>query len=105
LNSSFEVQSASGKRAWLVLTSVEDLNKTPTRDAAVLGAPAPQRFNATPRTDTFALHFYCAGDSLVQDTYTVSHATLGKFDLLIVPLGVSTYVAVFNRLVGPASRA
>ena len=50
----------------------------------------------------FSLFFTCADLALPQQTYRVSHARLGEFDLGLVPVrrqrGDIAYQAAFNRL-------
>jgi hypothetical protein len=89
VNSSFAVRSQAAARSWLVLLSVEDLTAAP--DALHAGQP---------RFDTFALHFYGAGEPLSQNTYELEHATLGRFSLFVVPSGASKYTATINRFTG-----
>jgi hypothetical protein len=103
VNSGFEVLSASGDRNFLVLTKVESPNQAETVSEANFAVRLPRRNRPTPRTESFALNFYGSGPKLPQDTYTLTHASLGTFNLFIVPSG-NSYVAVFNRLVGPGSR-
>jgi hypothetical protein len=104
VNSSFTVQLATGTHAYLVLGSVEDLNRKADSDESAMAVPPPRRRSFTPQTDSFALHFYGAGAGLSQQTYTVEHDSLGRFELFLVPSGPSSYTATFNRLVGPGSR-
>lgn len=104
VNSSFEVHSAPGQSAFLVLTSVKSLANSQDPGIANFAVP-PRRPASAPNTDAFALHFYnAAGTTLGQGTYGMKHETLGAFDLFIVPSGASGYVAVFNRLMGPRPR-
>jgi hypothetical protein len=93
------VKLQDGTRAWLVLLRVEESNTTAFIDQASMAVRPPHARILPPRTESFAVHFYGAGASLGQDTYTVDHATLGTFDLFLVPSGPSSYTAVFNRLV------
>jgi hypothetical protein len=104
VNSGFEVRTASGDRNYLVLASVEDLKIAEPVSEANIAVRAPRPSAAAPRTETFALHFYGSGPKLPQDTYKVTQASLGTFDLFIVPSG-NSYLAVFNRLVGRGARA
>jgi hypothetical protein len=56
-----------------------------------------------PGLDAFSLVFRAPRSvSLAQDTYTVKHAILGTFALMLVPVGREHvhYEAVFNRLRG-----
>jgi hypothetical protein len=59
---------------------------------------------AKKRGECFSLLFLgAANTALRQQTYTVEHGSLGKFALLVVPMGkgrpgASYYEAVFNRL-------
>jgi hypothetical protein len=103
VNSSFEVRLSSGDRNFLVLASVADCDSVKAVSEANFAVPAPHHRTPAPRTEAFALNFYGTGPKLPQDTYTVIHQSLGTFDIFIVPSG-NSYVAVFNRLVGPASR-
>lgn len=102
VNTSFEAVADNGESTWLTLTSVDDLtSQTAEMNVAVWGAlPVPPRL-APPRLDVFALNFYGPPGSLTQATYTITHATLGTFPLLLVPAGYSSYAAIINRLVGP----
>ena len=104
LNSSFEFRSASGDRNFLILTGVEDFQYAAPVSEANFAVRPPRRHSIVPRTETFALNFFGTGTNLLQGTYTVSHASLGTFDLFIVPSG-NSYCAVFNRLVGQRPRA
>jgi hypothetical protein len=103
VNSSFEIQTASGDRNFLVLASVDDFNNSEPVSEANFAVRPSRRTTPTPRTEAFALNFYGTGPKLLQNTYTVTHATLGAFDLFLVPSG-NSYVALFNRLVGRAGR-
>jgi hypothetical protein len=103
VNSSFEVRSASGDRSFLVLANVEGLNPDETVSEANFAVRPPRRRAPAPRTEAFALTFFGTGPELLQNTYALTHQSLGTFDLFIVP-SVNSYVAVFNRLLGPASK-
>jgi hypothetical protein len=104
INSSFELRSASGDRSYLVLASVSEFNQTQTASAANFAVRPPRQRTPSPRTEAFALTFFGTGPKLAQATYSVHHGSLGTFDLFIVPSGDSSYVAVFNRLVGQKPR-
>ena len=83
LNSVFQIQTAAGNVA-VTLTSVDDL-------------PAPSG------GECFALHFVGGSDPFAQNTYVVSHPSLGTFNLFLVPAGADENgaqkcVATINRL-------
>ena len=102
VNTSFTLQTGPDTRTWLVLASVEDLNKgTPTPSYTSMTFGAQRARTTVPRTDSFALHFSGTGDELPQGTYPVQHATLGSFDLFVVPAGPNACAATFTRLIGP----
>ena len=105
VNSSFAVHLPNGERAFLVLTSVEKPNNSPVVDVAGMAVPPPRHRNPVPRTDVFTLNFFTTGATFRQGTYQVEHATLGSFDLFLVPSGNTGYAAPFNRLLGPERRA
>jgi hypothetical protein len=104
INSSFELRSASGDRNFLVLASIKDFNQTQTGSEGSLAVRPPRQRMPLPRTEAFALKFFGTGPKLPQATYSVTHGTLGTFDLFVVPSGDSSYMAVFNRLVALTGR-
>jgi hypothetical protein len=104
INSSFELRSASGDRNYLVLASIKDLSGTPTGPEPNFVVRPPRQRVPSPRTEAFALKFFGTGPKLPQATYSVTHGTLGTFELFVVPSGDSSYMAVFNRLVGRTGR-
>ena len=89
LNSIFQLQTVSGIVA-VTLTQVDDM-------------PAPKG------GECFSLLFRGGSRALLQDTYTITHPSLGTFALLLVPSGsdqngAQGYVATINRL-SPADLA
>jgi hypothetical protein len=83
LNSIFQLQTAFGVVA-VTLTQVDDL-------------PSPRN------GETFALVFRGGSRALRQDTYALTHPSLGTFSLLLVPTGADRngaqgYMATINRL-------
>jgi hypothetical protein len=88
IGSGFFTQTPAGAPAVLILTAVRDMT-----------LPSPQA--VAPVLDTFALEFYDGGEPLPQETYQFQHAVFGSISFLIVPSGVSAYVAIFNRIKGP----
>jgi Domain of unknown function (DUF6916) len=92
LNTKFSFDHPEIPSATLKLVEVNDLTPTESRRSAA----------ATGR-ECFAVLFKGAGNTaLRQETYTVSHAALGKFEMFVVPIGHKRdgryYEAVFNRL-------
>jgi len=84
LQSSFVANSGATKTTWLTLIAVKDAS-TP----------------GVTKTDAFTLYFQGVGEPLKQETYPLTHPSLGRFRLFIVPAGNSTYAATINHLVGP----
>lgn len=83
LNSVFQIQTASGNVA-VTLTSVDDM-------------PAPQG------GECFSLLFVGGSEALSQNTYVVTHPSLGTFQLFLVPAGADQNgaqkcVATINRI-------
>jgi hypothetical protein len=92
LNSTFNVSSGASETVKMRLVEVSDL-----RTAAVKKSPAMRG------RECFSTVFLGPRKApLKQDTYTVEHTALGKFPVLIVPVGESEqglyYEAIFNRL-------
>lgn len=92
LNTTFSVGTGASPSVRMKLVEVNDL-----RSAKVKESPAMRG------RECFSLLFTGPRDaSLKQDTYRVEHSALGKFPLLIVPIGESRqgflYEALFNRL-------
>jgi hypothetical protein len=76
--------TANGSTAVVRLVSVRDLRSDKTRQGG---------------KECFSLLFSgAAGSSLPQATYRINHRALGKFQLLVVPVGTNSYEAVINRL-------
>jgi hypothetical protein len=89
VNTTFRIQSKTAKPVDVKLIEVKDVGPIPD-----------QRKSGK---ECFSLLF--TGQPLLrQDTYTIDHAELGKFALLLVPVGKdkkgSYYEAVINRLNG-----
>ncbi|HKE29224.1 MAG TPA: hypothetical protein VKB88_43030 [Bryobacteraceae bacterium] len=100
VNSSFETVDSRGSRSWFTLTSVVDATNLQSEANRSAWAVLPKRpAVAPPNLDCFLLTFY-GPPGLTQDTYTLTHTSLGTFPLLLVPGETSSYVAVINRLVG-----
>jgi hypothetical protein len=83
LNSVFQLHTVSGVVA-VTLLNVDDM--------------APPKGG-----ECFSLLFRGGGSALRQDTYTIDHAALGTFKLLLVPVGTDDngaqgYLATINRL-------
>jgi hypothetical protein len=87
LNTMFSIRSKRARITQVKLIEVKNAGPTPDRDV--------------PGKECFALLFR-GPHRLLQDVYTIEHAALGKFDLLLVPVGKdkkSTYYeALINRL-------
>jgi hypothetical protein len=87
LNTTFRIQPNMAKPVDLRLIEVKDVGPIPDQ--------------RKPGKECFALLF-TGQPHLRQDTYTFDHAELGKFALLLVPVGKdkkgSYYEAVINRL-------
>jgi hypothetical protein len=99
VNGGFRVQLASGSSQWFTLLSVEDLAPVSPVYSAQMVIPRYLKLPASPKTETFALHFQSLGDPVAQGTYTFEHDSTGRLHLFIVPSGNSTYIAIVNRLV------
>jgi hypothetical protein len=98
VNATFRLQSDSGASQWLTLLSVADMTtKAPAYETAMV-MPRHLKIPASPRTETFALHFQSTGDALRQGTYVLEHEATGRLPLFIVPSGKFTYVAIVNLL-------
>jgi hypothetical protein len=100
INSGFAIRSRVTTATWLTLLSVENMNATSGASTRSMTPVKAGRMEAG-ETDAFALHFRGAGQILSQGTYMLENAALNPFPLFIVPEGSSTYVAIFNRLIGP----
>jgi hypothetical protein len=92
LNTTFSVSGGTSDTTRIKLVEVSDL-----RSATVKKSPAMRG------RECFSTIFLGPRSApLKQNTYTVEHDTLGKFPVLIVPVGESEqglyYEAVFNRL-------
>jgi len=89
VNTMFRIQSKTLKPADVKLIEVKDIGPTPD-----------QRKSGK---ECFSLLF-TGQPRLRQDTYTIDHKELGKFALLLVPVGkdkkAAYYEAVINRLNG-----
>jgi hypothetical protein len=88
LNTAFVLQSRRTKAVEVKLIEVSSAGPIPDRQA--------------PGKECFALVFR-GQQRLSQDVYTIQHPALGKFDLLVVPVGKKDkkglyYEAVINRL-------
>jgi len=105
VNSSFAVRWGVLTTAWLTLLSVEDMNQKAPAPAIPMAVPPRAAKTALPKVDTFALHFHLIGETLLQGTYELEHAALGRFSLFVVPSGTSMYVAVISHLQGLAGPA
>lgn len=89
LNSSFLIHSKGSKTVEATLVQVKSMGPSPDKQAA--------------GRECFALVFN-GGVKLPQDVYSLEHAALGKFSLLLVPNGKDKkgwyYEALINRLNG-----
>ena len=101
LNSVFTVFTPAGT-AYMRLIRVEELNGTAFATASH-AAPtlATGRATATPTSAGYNFHlsFAVSGPTIAQGTYTVDHASLGRFALFVVPGGTpdaQTAGATFN---------
>ncbi len=87
INSMFRIQSKQEKPAQVKLIEVKDVGPIPDQQAS--------------GKECFSLLF-TGQPRLRQATYSIDHAALGKFSLLLVPVGKdkkgSYYEAVINRL-------
>jgi hypothetical protein len=86
LNSTFTVQGGPDPNIFLTLLSAREMNS--------VSASQPN----SQAVDTFALHFGGTGNALEQGTYELQHHALGSFQLFLVPLGSTKYVAVISHL-------
>lgn len=86
VNTVFTLSNEKGETANVTLKSVYDWRSAGNRSSK----------------ECFSLMFSGSGTSLRQDTYTVKHASLGTFSMLLAPSGMNKrdkkYEAVFNRL-------
>ena len=92
LNSEFRIHHGNAKTTQLKLVEVKDLRSQ--------SATNPRGIESK---ECFSAVFLGARRSgLRQNTYTIEHGSLGKFSLLLVPIGMSQnqqyYEAIFNRL-------
>jgi hypothetical protein len=87
LNSAFVIKSKRSRAVEVKLVEVNDAGPVPDRQLA--------------GKECFSLVFL-GRQMLRQDVYTIEHAALGKFDLLLVPIGKdkkgSYFEALINRL-------
>ena len=102
LGSAFQVSPTTGKSSpvWLRLLAVEDLPALVPVNPGLMAVP-PKQKSVPIQTSGFMLDFLgTLPEPLAQGTYVFDHPQLGRFSLLIVPLGQGqqTYVAVINRL-------
>lgn len=92
LNTSFSFRHQNLASTRLELVEVNDL--TPAAGRASAGATGKECFAA--------VFVGSAKTPLPQETYTVTHGSLGKFEMFVVPIGKNRqgmyYEAVFNRL-------
>lgn len=92
LNSEFRVHHANAKTTHVRLVDVKDLRSPSTTNTR--GSDSKECFSA--------VFLGARRPGLRQNTYTIEHASLGKFSLLLVPVGMSKdaqyYEAIFNRL-------
>ncbi len=90
LNSKFKLRQGDGSSSTVTLIKVVDGAPAPSTDAVQVG-----------NSECFTLVF-SLGKRLPQATYTVDHAALGTFKLLLVPSGMPGATpqldAVINRL-------
>jgi len=86
VNTVFTLSNEKGETSNVTLKSVYDWRAAGNRSSK----------------ECFSLMFSGSGTSLRQDTYTVKHASLGTFSMLLAPSGMNKrdkkYEAVFNRL-------
>lgn len=99
VNTSFSVNMPAGEFAWLTLMSVEDTTTRVTAGGPGFAVQSPVSANSA-TTESFALHFYSANETLGQATYQLTHRATGRFDLFIVPSGRFRYTAIINQLPG-----
>ena len=99
VNASFRVQFDSGVSRWFTLLSIEDMTPNAQAYETAMVMPRHLKIPASPRTETFALHFQSTGEALRQGTYVFEHPTTGRLPLFIVPSGDLTYIATVNLLV------
>jgi hypothetical protein len=106
IQSRFEVSRNSRSEGSLLLIAVNEAK--PVKAGATPGnrtvgpGISPLSALTTPKVDSFTLQFQRTGAPLPQETYTLKHAWLGTFQLLLVPSGIggriSTCSAVFSLL-------
>lgn len=86
VNTIFTLSNQNGETSNVTLKSVYDWRSAGNRSSK----------------ECFSLMFSGSGTALRQDTYTVKHASLGTFSMLLAPSGMNKrdnkYEAVFNRL-------
>lgn len=91
LNSEFRIHHDNVKITSIKLVEVKDLR---SQSANTGGANSKECFSA--------LFLGARRPNLRQNTYVIEHGSLGKFSLLLVPVGMSKneqyYEAIFNRL-------
>jgi hypothetical protein len=92
LNTTFRVAEGSSQVVKIALTEVNDLRTATVKKSAAMTGK-----------ECFSLIFVGPSQTpLRQNTYAVEHAALGKFSVLLVPVGHKRqgliYEAVFNRL-------
>ena len=92
LNSEFRIHHANSKVTSVKLIEVNDLR-----------SPSATNTQGVDSKECFSTVFLGSNrPSLPQSTYTVEHRSLGKFSVLLVPVGQSKteqhYEAIFNRL-------
>jgi len=91
LNSEFRIHHDNSKITSVKLVEVKDLR---SRSANTGGTNPKECFSALFRG--------ARRPDLRQNTYAIEHGSLGKFSLLLVPVGMSKneqyYEAIFNRL-------
>ncbi|MDQ3472277.1 MAG: hypothetical protein M3447_00925 [Acidobacteriota bacterium] len=92
LNTKFAFSLGTAEKVAVKLIEVKDLTPEAARPSAA----------ATGRECFAAVFVGSATHPLRQETYTVTHSKLGRFSMLVVPVGRDTegfyYEAVFNRL-------
>ena len=92
LNSEFRIHHDNVKITSIKLVEVKDLR-----------SPSAANTRGVDSKECFSAVFLGARrPGLRQNTYTIEHGSLGKFSLLLVPVGMSKneqyYEAIFNRL-------
>jgi len=98
ISAAFRVSMDAGTARWFTLLSVEDLTPkiAPFQPAMII--PRYLKIPASPKTETFALHFASSGDELPQGMYNFEHDATGPVPLFVVPSGNSTFIAIINQL-------